>query len=223
MLITHDYSYTNKNLIKNGYAVYGIHSLNFDRYFTEEEMTQNRQFAEQYGAMSQEWIERCEQSGREICKQMKTMMEVLNKKYAICQYNPQVKYGEHDLYFYSNRGWNGNEWYDYIQLCFNDKLDTDRNNQILNELLELATDMELKNVLCCVQYDTIVDNEKLYIDAIKIYKDLKGKFINFKGHVGKIKEISEYDGKKQYGFFRKGAKKYYKALSYEEIVFNCTI
>ena len=47
MLITHDYSYTNKNLIENGYAVYGIHSLNFDRYFTEEEKEQNRQFAEQ--------------------------------------------------------------------------------------------------------------------------------------------------------------------------------
>ena len=60
MLIIHDYSYTNKNLTENGYAVYGIHSLNFDRYFTEEEMEQNKQFAEQYGNMSQEWVDSCD-------------------------------------------------------------------------------------------------------------------------------------------------------------------
>lgn len=41
IVITHDYSYANKNLIENGYAVYGIHSLNFDRYFTEKEREQD--------------------------------------------------------------------------------------------------------------------------------------------------------------------------------------
>ena len=75
MLITHDYSYTNKNLIDNGYAVYGIHSFNFDRYFTEEEMEQNKQFAEQYGDMSHEWANSCDRLGQEICKQMENMME----------------------------------------------------------------------------------------------------------------------------------------------------
>ena len=94
MLITHDYSYTNKNLIENRYATYCIHSLNFDRYFTEEEMEQNKQFAEQYGNMSQEWINRCEWRGKEICKQMECMMKILNEKYAICQYDSQVKYGD---------------------------------------------------------------------------------------------------------------------------------
>lgn len=223
MLITHDYSYTDKNLIENRYAVYGIHSFNFDRYFTEEEKEQNRQFAEQYGNMSQEWIEHCEWLGKEICKYLESMMEILNKKYAICQYNPQVKYGEHDLHFCSNRGWNGNEWYDHIHLCFNDKLDKDRNNQILNELLEFVDRMELKNVTCRVQYKTVADNEKLYTDAAKRYKDLEGKFVSLRGCVGKVKEVGEYNGKKQYGFFKKGARKYYNPLSDTELIFEIAV
>lgn len=223
MVITHDYSYANKNLIKNEYAVYGIHSLNFDRYFTEEEKEQNRQFAEQCGDMSQECVDSCDRLGQEICKQMESMMEILDKKYAICQYNSQVKYGKHDLYFYSNRGWSGKVWYDHIQLCFNDKLDKDRNNQILNELLELITSMELKNVACRVQYKTIADNEKLYTDAVKKYKDLEGKFVGLRGCVGKVKEVGEYNGKKQYGFFKKGARKYYNPLSDTELIFEIVI
>lgn len=223
MLIKHDYSYTNKTLIENGYAVYDIHSLNFDRYFTAEEMEQNRKFAEKYGNMSQEWTNRCELCEQEICKQTESMMKILNNKYTICQYNPQVKYGEHDLHFYSNEGWNGKEWYDHIQLCFNDNLDKDRNNQILNELLELVADMELKNVSCRVQYKTVIDDEKLYADASKRYKDLEGKFVSLRGRVGKVKEVGEYNGKKQYGFFKKGASKRYNPLSDAELIFEIAV
>lgn len=223
MLITHDYSYTNKNLIENGYAIYGIHSLNFDRYFTVTEKEQNRQFAEQYGTMSQEYADSSDKIGQEICKQMESMMKVLDKKYAICQYDSQVKYGEHDLHFYSNKGWNGQEWYDHIQLGFNDKLDKDRNNQILNELLKLVAGMELKNVSCRVQYKTVTDDEKLYTDASKRHKDLEGKFVSLRGHVGKVKEVGEYNGKKQYGFFKKGASKRYNPLSDAELIFEIAV
>ena len=220
MLITHDYNYTNKILIENGYASIGIHSLNFDRHFTEEEMEQNRQFAEQHGTNSQEWSDRCEQRGIEICEQMESMMKNLNEKYSIYQYDQQVEYGKHNLFFYSNRGWNGKKWYDHIQLSFNDKLDANRNNQILNELLDLLSAMELKNVACRVQYDTVTDDEKLYTDATKRCKDLEGKFVSFMGTVGKIKEVGEYNGKKEYGFFKKGARRYYHPLSSQEIIFG---
>lgn len=223
MLITHDYSYTNKNLIENGYAVYDIHSLNFDRHFTEEEMEQNRQFAKQYGNMSQEWTDRCEWFGEEICKQMESMMKILNEKYSIFQYDPQVKYGEHDLYFRSNRGWNGKEWYDHIQLCLNNKLDKDRSDQVLNELINLFANMELKNIACRIQYKTLTDDEKLYADASKRYNDIAGKFVNLRGHIGKVKEVGEYNGKKQYGFFKKGARKYYNSLSSAEMIFEIAV
>lgn len=220
MLITHDYQYTNKTLIENGYASIGIHSLNFDKHFTEEEKEQNSQFAKQYGTNSQEWSDRCEQSGIEICEQMESMMKILNEKYSISQYNPQVEYEKHDLYFYSNRGWNGKKWYDHIQLSFNDKLDVNRNKQMLNELLDLIAGMELKNVSCRVQYDTVTDDEKLYTDAAKMCKDLEGKFVSLMGTVGKIKEVGEYNGKKSYGFFKKGARRYYHPLSSQEIIFG---
>lgn len=150
-------------------------------------------------------------------------MEILDKKYAICQYNLQVKYGKHDLHFYCNKGWNGKEWYDHIQLSFNDKLDKDRNNQILNELLELIAGMELKNVACRVQYKTIADIEKLHIDATKRYKDLEGKFVSLRGCIGKVKEVGEYNGKKQYGFFKKGARRYYNPLSDTELIFEIAV
>lgn len=223
MLITHDYSYTNKNLIENGYAVHGIHSLNFDKYFTEKEKDQNRQYAEQYGNMSREWVDSCDRIGQEICKQMESMMEVLDKKYAIYQYNSQVEYGKHNLHFCSNRGWNGKEWYDHIQLCFNDRLDKDRNDKILNELLKLIAGMELKSVVCRVQYKTVTDDEKLYRDATKRYKDLEGKFVNLRGCVGKVKVVGENNGKKQYGFFKKGARKYYNPLSDTELIFEIAV
>lgn len=220
MIITQDYSYINKNLIKNGYARMGIHSLNFDRYFTEKEKEQNKCFANQYGSLSKEWTERCDRTGQEICKQMESMMAVLNKKYSIYQYNPDVKYGEHDLYFCSNRGWNGQNWYDHIQLSFNDKLGKDRNNQIYKELLILIDGIKAKNVKCRIQYKTVLDDEKLYIDAARKYEDLAGKFVNLRGYIGKVKEVGEYNGKKQYGFFKKGARKYYIALSHEDILFE---
>lgn len=222
-IVIKPYSYTNKTLIENGYASFGIHSLNFDRHFTEEEMEQNRQFSEQYGASSQEWLERCEQCGIEICEHMESMMKVLNEKYSISQYDPQVEYGKHDLHFYSNRGWNGKKWYDHIQLSFNDKLDANINNQILNELINLITEMELKNVACRVQYDTVTDDEKLYTDAAKRCKDLEGKFVSLMGTVGKIKEVGEYNGKKEYGFFKKGARRYYHPLSSQEIIFGISV
>lgn len=223
MLIKYDYSYTNKNLIENGYAVYDIHSFNFDRYFTEEEMEQNRKFAEQYGNMSQEWTDRCELCGQEICKQMESMMKILNEKYSIYQYNPQVKYGEHDLLFYSNRGWNAKPWFDHIQLCFNDQMDTNRKNQILNELFEFIASMELKNVACRIQYKAVTNDEKLYTDAGKRYKDLEGKFVSLRGCIGKVKEVGEYNGKKQYGFFKKGASKRYNSLSDAELIFEIVV
>lgn len=124
------------------------------------------------------------------------------------------------MHFYSNRGWNGKEWYDRIQLCFNDKLEQDRNNQILNELIVLIDGMELKNVACRVQYKTVTDDEKLYTDATKRYKDLERKFVSLRGVVGKIKEVGENNGKKQYGFFKKGASKCYNPLSEAELIFE---
>ena len=219
MLILMDYSYVNQTMTKNGYARVGIHSLNFDRHITDGEKVRNCLHVAQIGAESREWQEHCEQAGKAVCKEMERMMEVLSQKYSIYQYNPQVKYGEHELFFYSNRGWNGRNWYDHIQLSFNDAFGVDKNDQLLNELLELLFDMESENIACRVQYETVLDYEKLSADAAKKYDSIKDKFVSFWGNIGKVKEVEE-DDKKQYGFFKKGAKKYYMPLLDEDMIFG---
>ncbi len=219
MLILMDYSYVNQTLTKSGYARVGVHSLNFDRYIREGEKTQNCLHASLVGSESRKWKERCEQAGKAVCKEMERMMEVLSQKYSIYQYNPQVKYGEHELFFYSNRGWNGRNWYDHIQLSFNDALGVNKKDELLNELLDLLFDMESENIACRVQYETVPNYEKLRIDAAERYDVIKDKFVSCWGNIGKVKEVEE-DGKKQYGFFKKGAKKYYMPLLDEDMIFG---
>lgn len=218
MYIKHDYSYTNKALIDLGYATIGIHSLVFDRHFTDEEMEDNRKAAEKIGNNTEAWNKRCNQRGEAICKQMEQMMIILNAKYSIAQYNDSIKYGTHDLHFYCNRGWNNKTWYDHIQMCFNEKNGQEENNKLLSELLDILSSMELKNVGCRVQYETVVNDKKLHEDAIKICKQYEGKFIFYRGAEGKIKCVSDNNNQKEYGFFRKGAKNKYYRISDSDLV-----
>lgn len=210
MLITHDYSYISNELINLGYATLNIHSLNFDRYYTEAEMEENR--VAFVGLSPEERSAMCESVGRTICERMELMMNTLNSKYDICQYNKDIHYGKHDLHFYSNRGWNGKEWYDHIQLSLNDKRSIKENEMLLSEILEFVDKLELQNVKCRVQYQSKIDNVKLHNDSLKICSEVEGKFITYKGNLGKIKCIGEECGKRQYGFFKKGAKSNYYSI-----------
>jgi len=47
--------------------------------------------------------------------------------------------------------------------------------------------------------------------------------MSLRGRVGKVKEVGEYNGKKQYGFFKKGARKYYNPLSDVELIFEIAV
>lgn len=210
MLITHDYSYVNNELINLGYAALDVHSLNFDRYYTEAEMDENRIVSA--GLSTEERSEMCESVGRTICERMELMMRKLNSRYDICQYNKDIQYGKHDLHFYSNRGWNGKEWYDHIQLSLNEKRCAYENEMLLAEILNIVGDLELQNVKCRVQYQSKVDNTKLHDDSLKVCGKVEGKFITYKGSLGKIKCIGEECGKKQYGFFKKGARSNYYSI-----------
>jgi len=218
MNIKHDHSYTNKSLIDLGYATIGIHSLVFDRRFSEEEMEENRKAAKILGLNSEAWNKRCNQTGELICEQMESMMQILNNKYSIAQYNESVKYGTHDLHFYCNRGWNNKTWYDHIQMCFNEKKENNDNNRLLNELIDILSGMELKNVGCRVQYKTIVDEKKLHGDALKVCNQYEGKFIYYRGAEGKIKCVGSNDNQKEYGFFKKGAKSKYYRISDSDLI-----
>lgn len=217
MLINHDYSYTDKALIDAGYATIGLHSLVFNRHFTEEEMENNREFANTFGMNSPEWAKRCDDTGQKICSQLEKVMDVINSEYTVCQYkNETVKYGEHDLFFYSNKGWNKKEWYDYMTLSFNDKRTTESHFLLLDDILPTLSEIDCQNISCKIQYKTIVKEEKLCKDALEVCKKLEGKMINYMGREGKIKLIS--DG--EYGFFKKGAKTHYYNIDKQYIVLN---
>lgn len=210
MIITHNHSYVNYELINLGYAALDVHSLNFDRYYTEAEKEENRIVSA--GLSPEERSAMCESVGRIICERMESMMGTLNSRFDICQYNKDIRYGKHDLHFYSNRGWNGKEWYDHIQLSLNDKRGSKENEMLLSEILEFVDSLELQNVKCRVQYQSKVDNAKLHDDSLKVCGKVEGKFIAYKGSLGKIKCIGEECGKKQYGFFKKGARSNYYSI-----------
>jgi len=217
MKINHDYSYVNQELVELGYATVKINSLNFGRYYSEEEKAKNRR---QGITMSPvEWSRSCDAAGKEICERMEKMMSMLGDKYHIFQYND--KYGQHDLYFWSNKGANNKEWYDHIQLCFNDKRSQAENTKLLSELLEFMEKQELENICCRVQYDISIDSDKLHNAALEICKNLADRFVQYEGKIGKIKCVDEYNGNKNYGFFKKGAKNKYYTI--QDTVLICNI
>lgn len=218
MQIKYDYSYANKTLVDLGYGTIGVHSLVFDRCFSDEEMEENRKIAEEYGTNSEVRNERYDQKGKLICEQMKHMMKILNEKYSIAQYNENVKYGMHDLHFYCNKGWNNKSWYDHIQMCFNEKKGYDDNGKLLNEILDILSNMDLKNVKCRVQYETIVDEKRLHDDALKVCEQYEGKLINYRGVEGKIKCVGSNNNQKEYGFFKKGARSKYYIISDSDLI-----
>ena len=219
MLIKHDEKFVNHKLIEMGYATKGIHSFIFDRYFTEEEMEENRMFSEQYGTSSQEWSDRCDNTGRKINKQLQSIMDVLEKEFKIYQYKDnELKYGEHDLYFYSNKGWNGQDYYDYMTLSFNDKNSEERNKEIFEKLNSLLEEMTPKNIKCRIQYQTIKNTKVIESKGIEICKRLKEKMIEYSGMIGKIKCVNEEN--QEYIFMKKGTRKYGYNVSFEKLILN---
>ena len=218
MRIEHDYSYLNKKIIELGYGVLRVHSLNFDRYYSEKEMESNKEVSFKLGLNSIEWSERCGEKGKEICAQMQQIIKSLNEKCLIFQYNPNVKYEEHELFFYCNKGWNGNEWYDHMQISFNEKRSYKENYELFEKILKQLHTIDVKNVKCRVQYNAVINKEQAHSAAIDICNKLEDTFISLSGMTGKFKKIGNEDGRPLYGFFKKGAKKRYYKFSDVEIL-----
>jgi len=227
MFIKHDYSYlgSRKNLIEKGYADLDIHSLNFDRYFTDEEKEENVRQSELL--TREQWTIRCGDVSKRIYEQMLTIIELLNNKYDIHQISEEKNTMEHyrsdwDLFFYSNRGWNGKDYFDHVQITFNTKRTVDQNKKLLSEILEILEQLEVKNVYCRVQYTAREQKEKIQEKVIEICESLVDTVINYNGMRGKIKVVDECNGEKQYGFFKERVRKSYYKLSDTFLILNYT-
>ena len=79
-------------------------------------------------------------------------------------------------------------------------------------------DLEYKNIACRVQYAAYLYEGKIEEAAASAYKKIEGKFVDCFYDRGKVRIVGEHDGKTLYGFFRKGAKKKYLALTGAEVL-----
>ena len=125
------------------------------------------------------------------------------------------------MHFYSNRGWNGHDYMDFMQITFNGKRPIEYRSEMLVEILSMLEKMEYKNIGCRIQHEAVLDHDKISEVANKIYNEaLDGKFLKYNDREGKIKVVGteRTSGHRQYGFFRKGARKNYNPISNAEIV-----
>lgn len=223
MKIEYDYSYlgSREDLIKKGYADLDIHSINFSKYFTDEIMANNRKIAE--NSTEEEWSKHCEESHRETHKHLLKIIDILGNRYDMHNFTDEKSTREHfksdwDL-FLSTRG-GGKDYFDYMQINFNDNRTIEQNNQQLNEIVELMESIEDNSIYCIVQYTARLHRKQIQEKGEEIIEKLLEKPIIYKGMEGKIKLVGEYNGKNLYGFFKKRVRKTYYEVSDEYLILN---
>lgn len=225
MLINKNFNYVSgneKELIKRGYGELSINSINFNRYYSEEEKINNRNIANTMNNV--EWSKHCE----EIQEKFGIMFDEIVEKFADSKYNihqltDDTSGLEHyksdwDLYYYCNRGWNNSNYMDFFRLSFNNNRSVEENLNLLNELIDFIKKLDYKNISCTIQYTFIPNEEKINDRYINLCEKLQGKFIEFSGMVGKIKIVKEMENYKEYGFFKKGSRKKYYSISRENLI-----
>lgn len=226
MYVKKDVSYiseTARKLMRKGYGKLTVFSLWFNRYFTEDQKMKNLEMSKTMSV--EEWSSYCDS----IAKALEVpMTEILNKfieKYDIHQVSEETSTMDHyksdwDLFFHCNKGWDGRTYMDSFDLSFNKNRTPEQNMQLLDEIIEMIESMEYDNVSCRIQYDIAIDEEKLKEDGIHICEEIAGKMVYYCGIEGKIKEVSDCHGVKEYGFFKKRARGYYHPVNFKELVAN---
>lgn len=222
MYINYDQSYISpeaQEIIKNGYGKLSVYSIHFDRHFTDEEKIQNRMQAERM--TKTEYSNHCKKLGKIICARLKDVLqEVLKQGYDIHQVSAETSTLEHyssdwDLFYWSNEGWNGEDYFDHFSLTFNKKRSVEQNMQLLEQLITLIEKMAYKNIGCRIQYDAELDNDRITVDAKASYRTIADKWITFNGVLGKIKYV---ESREEYGFFKKGTRSNYIRLSEYDVI-----
>lgn len=214
MVIHEDYSYINsfsKLLIENGFGNYTVFAYKFKRYFSEKQKEENRKEAEKLGTNTEAWKERCDNSHYAFYEIASKMVEALGKQYTIYQYNFNDYKSNYDLFFYSNRDWNKKDWFDFCELNLPD--DYDKNTKLNKELKKWLIEWngDANNVIDCrIQYQAFIDKKKISDVVKKHVNSILNKMITYEFMEGKVKWI---ECNNEYGFFKKGARKYYKPLS----------
>lgn len=225
MKIIYDNSYVYDNerkLVERGYGAISVHSIIFNRYYTEEERENNRKNS--YNMDSIQWGKYCDTVAKNFGLQFEEIKEkFIDSKYDIHQITDETSSLEHfrsnwDLYFYSNKGWNNEDYMDFFRLSFNENRSVEENLQLLEELILFVEGLEYKNISCTIQYKFIPYEKKINTKYKEICEKVKDKMIDLMGMQGKIKVVCERDGIREYGFFKKGSRKKYYSLDKANLI-----
>lgn len=220
MLIKNDYSYIDaqgNTLIEQGYAELGVHSLKFNRHYSDEEERQNRETAE---SMSEDaWESYCDEVSKPLYQKLLSIAEMLDDKYNMYQFpskkSATIPYrSDWDLFFYSNKGWNSKDYFTYMQISFNKGRNAAENLALKDEIIALLEKIEVENVACRVQYMATIDYNKIASKAREVFEQHRGKFVTHSGMVGRLEKVND-----DYAFFKKGAYRNYYPLTPTNLVF----
>ena len=201
-----DMSYINRNFVDKGLMRVVPYQIRLNRYFTEEEQAASRAYAESHN--SEEWSAYCDRAREKIAAENLALMEFLEKHFTFGQFrtpyndNYTFWFWCNDLYNTTNGRLSGRD-YSYITLSL--KKEDDKNEHIFARVKELLTNYPTKNIQAIFQYSQVENTDYVRKEAERIFKECEGKFVNYKGFIGKLKQ---YDG----GYFFK--KKYAKAYGY---------
>lgn len=214
MKITEDKSYINESAINKGWKSLDIYGIRIDRFFTEEEMAQNREKAQ--NCTSEQWTDNCENIRKILSEKVYKLLCELEKQFVIYQFRGEdeqlYKSMKWDLFFWCN--WkNGERDYSYVTLTFrNNKQNMTVNDRIklTERLKQFFENYKESGVQAIIQYDDTENSELVNAEAEKLYNSIKDKFVNIGCMTGKFKKLEGVSG---YAFFKKRAKNHYYRYS----------
>ena len=224
MKITNDYSNIKeyeKKLINKGYGEITVHSLHFDRYVSEEQREINRKFFyDMIDAEKESYYKSTEFENvqKAFLKSLREVLDIFVDKFNIHQVSSETSTMEHyksdwDLFFWSDRGWNNEDYMTCFSLTFNDNRNSEQNMKLLEEIIAMLNTIQNDNVCCRIQYEAVLYKDAIPEAAKKIFKEINGKFVSWRDYVGKFKIVNYSDNMIEYGFFKKGAKRRYYKVS----------
>ena len=205
MQIIHDHSYVSqgdREFIARGYAHESFYSLRFSYAYTEAQKAENRAYADEVGLGSDAWNARIASSARQRSSHMERVAAVLARNFKIYQYEgkEEVSYNsDWDLFFWCNdfsqtmRGLLSGRDYSYFTLNFNTRHGHERRQKVYNRVIRIlelfADDVNLE---VAVQYDAIMDEDRIRRDAELAAPAIAGRSCTYSEMEGRVETNGEY-------------------------------
>lgn len=225
MYIKEDYSYIlegDSKLIDSGLGRVRVHSVHFDRYFTDEEKKRNHK--EALSLSKEAWGKSCTDFSKRLEVVMKDILSRFTTGEFLIYHIPNadgttVSYKDAwDLYYMSGID---REYLDYFSLTFNQKRSASEEEILLKKVLAIAKEFpEDKQVYCRVQYRADIDQERVNAMAKECFQLIENKPITYRGMRGTIRLVRS-ENAERYAFFKKRARTSCYPVGARELVAMC--